>query len=69
MTGLLHQALLTVLAATAGIMAVLLLDSERGPRVTPTVTLYQLIGYNLLVVSAVLALRVLVAIFRERREE
>ncbi|MBB2743846.1 UNVERIFIED_ORG: ubiquinone biosynthesis protein [Microbispora rosea subsp. rosea] len=69
MTGLLHQALLTVLAATAGIMAVLLLDSERGPRVTPAVTLYQLIGYNLLVVSAILALRVLVAIFRERREE
>nr|WP_225311178.1 AarF/UbiB family protein [Microbispora cellulosiformans] len=68
-TGLLHQALLTVLAATAGLMAVLLLGSESGPRVTAAVTLYQLIGYNLLVVSAVLALRVLVAVFRERRED
>ncbi|MCT9935353.1 hypothetical protein N5079_34635 [Planotetraspora sp. A-T 1434] len=31
------------------------------------VGLYQLIGYNLLVVSAILALRVLVGIFRERQ--
>ncbi|WP_370017983.1 TIGR03557 family F420-dependent LLM class oxidoreductase [Planotetraspora sp. GP83] len=57
-TGLLHQVLLTVLAATAGIMAVLLLGAQNGPRVTAAVGLYQLIGYNLLVVSAILALRV-----------
>jgi ubiquinone biosynthesis protein len=66
-TGLLNQVLLTILAATAGIMAVLLLGTAGGPRVTATVSLYQLLGYNLLVVCAILALRVLVLIFRPNR--
>jgi ubiquinone biosynthesis protein len=66
-TGLLHQVLLTILAATAGIMAVLLLGTAGGPAVTATVSLYQLLGYNLLVVCAILALRVLVLIFRPDR--
>jgi len=63
-TGVLHQVLLTILTATAGVMAVLLLGTTGGPRITPTVSLYQLFGYNLLVVCVVLALRVLVIIFR-----
>jgi ubiquinone biosynthesis protein len=67
LTGLLHQVLLTILAATAGIMAVLLLGIPGGPAVTATVSLYQLLGYNLLVVCAILALRVLVLIFRPER--
>ena len=62
--GLLHQALLAILGATAGIMAVLLLGTPGGPKVTDTMSLYQLFGYNLLVISAVLVLRVLVLIFR-----
>jgi ubiquinone biosynthesis protein len=66
-TGLLHQVLLTILAATAGIMAVLLRGTAGGPAVTATVSLYQLLGYNLLVVCAILALRVLVLIFRPDR--
>jgi ubiquinone biosynthesis protein len=66
-TGLLHQVLLTILAATAGIMAVMLLGIGGGPRVTATVGLYQFLGYNLLVVCAILALRVLVLIFRPDR--
>ncbi|GAA3447836.1 ABC1 kinase family protein [Planomonospora venezuelensis] len=66
-TGLLHQVLLTVLAATTGIMAVLLLGTSGGPSVTDDVGLFQLLGYNLLVVSAVLGLRVLVVIFRAGR--
>ena len=33
-TGLLHQVLLTVLGATAGLMAVLLLGTTGGPRVS-----------------------------------
>jgi ubiquinone biosynthesis protein len=66
-TGLLQQVLLTILAATAGIMAVLLLGTGGGPRVTTTVSLYQLFGYNLLIVCAVLALRVLILIFRPDR--
>jgi ubiquinone biosynthesis protein len=66
-TAMLHQVLLTILSATAGIMAVLLLGTGGGPRVTATVSLYQLLGYNLLVVCAILALRVLVLIFRPDR--
>jgi ubiquinone biosynthesis protein len=67
LTGLLNQVLLTILAATAGIMAVLLLGTAGGPAVTATVSLYQLLGYNLLVICAILALRVLVLIFRPDR--
>lgn len=65
-TGLLHQALLTGLAATIGLMGVLLLGTAGGPQVTSTLSLHQLLGYNLLVVSAILGLRVLVAIFRRQ---
>jgi ubiquinone biosynthesis protein len=63
-TGLLHQVLLTILGATAGMMAVQLLGAGGGPAVTATVSLFELLGYNLLVVSAILVLRVLVGVFR-----
>lgn len=64
LTGLLHQALLAILGATAGLMAVLLLGTPGGPKVTASISLFQLFGYNLLVISAVLVLRVLVLVFR-----
>jgi len=64
LTGLLHQALLAILGATAGLMAVLLLGTTGGPKVTDSVTLYQLFAYNLLVICVVLVLRVLVLVFR-----
>lgn len=63
-TGLLQQVLLTVLGATAGLMAVLLLGTDGGPQVTAAVSLYALFGYNLLVICVVLVLRVLVLVFR-----
>jgi ubiquinone biosynthesis protein len=63
-TGLLHQALLTVLGAAAGLMAVLLLGTTGGPQVTDRIPLFALMGYALLVVAVVLVLRVLVIIFR-----
>lgn len=63
-TDLLHQVLLAFLAAAVGIMAVLLLGTDGGPTVTESVSLYALFGYNLLIVSSVLGLRVLVTIFR-----
>jgi ubiquinone biosynthesis protein len=63
-TDLLHQVLLAFLAAAVGIMAVILLGTDGGPMVTQSVSLYALFGYNLLVVSSVLGLRVLVTIFR-----
>ncbi|MEJ7741849.1 MAG: AarF/ABC1/UbiB kinase family protein [Nocardioidaceae bacterium] len=61
---LLHLALLTVLGAAAGLMAVLLLGSRSGPQVTGSLGLFTLFGYVLLIVSVVLVLRVLVVIFR-----
>ncbi len=52
------------LAATSGIMAVLMLGLHGGPAITKTVTLYAFFGYCLLVIAAILALRVLVLVFR-----
>jgi ubiquinone biosynthesis protein len=69
LTGLLHQVLLTVLGSTAGVMAVLLLGIREGPRITQAVGLYQIFGYNLLVIAAILVLRVLVLIFRGDRPD
>jgi ubiquinone biosynthesis protein len=53
-----------VIGATAGLMAVLLLGIGGGPRLSTGVALFPLLGYLLLVVSAVLVLRVLVVVFR-----
>jgi ubiquinone biosynthesis protein len=63
-TGLLHQALLTIIGATCGVMAALLLGAGNGPRVSEGVALFPLLGYGLLIVAVVLVLRVLVVIFR-----
>ncbi len=65
-TGMLHELLLALTGAATGIMAVLLLASTGGPRVLPDLTLNQLFGYNLLVVSALLGLRLLFVVFRSR---
>src|SRR5258708_33020572 len=47
-TGLTNQFLLTFLGAASGIAAALLLGTTSGPKITSDVTLYQVIGYNLL---------------------
>jgi len=60
----LHEALLTILASTAGIMSVVVIGQDGGPMVTNTVSMYQLIGYALLVVGLILATRVMVLIYR-----
>jgi ubiquinone biosynthesis protein len=65
-TGLAHQFLLTVLGAASGIAAALLIGISGGPRITSDISLAQLIGYNLLIVAAILVLRVLYTIFRNR---
>jgi ubiquinone biosynthesis protein len=64
LTGLLHQVILVILAATSGLMAVLMLGLHGGPVITTTVSLYTFLGYCLLVIAAILALRVLVLVFR-----
>jgi ubiquinone biosynthesis protein len=65
---LLHQVMLTVLGATAGLMAALLLGADGGPEAGPGVSLFQVLGYNLLVISVLLGLRVVVTIFRPRAQ-
>jgi ubiquinone biosynthesis protein len=65
LTGLLHQVILAILAATSGVMAVLLLGLHGGPSVTRTVTLYTFFGYCLLVIAAIFAVRVLVLVFHQ----
>ena len=65
-TGLTHQFLLAFLGATSAIVAAILLGTTGGPEITPTLSLLQLIGYNLLIVGGILALRVLYVIFRNR---
>jgi ubiquinone biosynthesis protein len=62
--GLLQQFLLTILASTAGVMAVMLLGLKDGPAMTQDVTLFQFFGYCGLVICSVLSLRVLTAVFR-----
>jgi hypothetical protein len=63
-TGWVQLGVLTVLAATAGFMAVALLALKGGPAMTQAIGLYQFLGYCLLVICALLALRVLAAVFR-----
>ena len=56
-TGLVHQLVVAFLAATTWIMAVLLLGADGGPVMAPGITLYQFIGYSLLVIWFILGLR------------
>jgi ubiquinone biosynthesis protein len=63
LTGLVHRVLLAFLAATAGIMAVLMIGIHSGPALSKTVSLYSFFGYCLLVIAAILAVRVLVQVF------
>lgn len=65
--GLVNTIAVTVLAAAFGIMAAMLLISDGGPQVTPTLTLFQIFGYLLVVLSGLLTLRVLFDVFRIQR--
>jgi ubiquinone biosynthesis protein len=65
-TGLANQFLLALLGMASGIVAALMLVATGGPKIAQSVSLYQLIGYNMLIVSGVLVLRVLFTIFKSR---
>jgi ubiquinone biosynthesis protein len=64
-TGMLHQTLLTVIGGAAGLMAVLLLGTPGGPRLTESFALFAVLGYALPIVAVVLALRILLVSFRQ----
>jgi ubiquinone biosynthesis protein len=63
-TSLVHQSLLTLLAAAIGIIGAVLLGIENGPSVTPTLGLFELVAYTLLLLGGALTLRVLTTILR-----
>ncbi|MFD9896149.1 ABC1 kinase family protein [Amycolatopsis sp. NPDC059027] len=63
-TGLVHEAMLALLGAATGLMAVLLLASSGGPLIAPDLSLHHVFGYNLLVISALVGLRLLFVVFR-----
>jgi ubiquinone biosynthesis protein len=67
--GWIQLGVLSLLAASAGIMAVALLALKGGPAMTPSVSLYQFLGYCLLVICSLLSLRVLAAVFRTRTSD
>lgn len=63
-----HQALLTVLAAAAGLMSVVLFAVAPGPMVTETVGLFHVLATALLAGSVILVMRLLVVFFRHDEE-
>ncbi|GAA2147243.1 ABC1 kinase family protein [Glycomyces algeriensis] len=67
-TDWLHQVLLTVLAAAAGVMSVMLIGIETGPSLTDDIGLYQFLGLALLLIASIMALRVLADIFTKPRD-
>jgi ubiquinone biosynthesis protein len=64
LTGLVHRVLLAFLGAATGIIAVLMIGLRGGPALSKTVSLYSFLGYCLLAIAAILAVRVLMQVFR-----
>lgn len=65
--GLVNLIAATVLAAAFGIIAAMLLISDGGPQITPELSLFQIFGYLVAVLSGLLTLRVLFDVFRIRQ--
>ncbi|WP_407320081.1 hypothetical protein UQW22_06430 [Isoptericola halotolerans] len=68
-TRLWHQALLVVLACTAGLMSVALYLAAPGPMVTDDVGVFHVLATALLAGSVILVMRLLVVIFRGSDDE
>lgn len=66
-TGVVHQVVMTVLAAACVLGGILFVSIEPGPMMTSTVPLYSFIGFVLLFFGFVLGSRVLVLIFYQHR--
>lgn len=67
-TGIVHQFVLTALAAACTLGGVLLLMGDTGPMMTEAVRLYAYLGFTLLFFGFVLGSRVLVLVFHQHRE-
>ncbi|MFF8034131.1 MULTISPECIES: ABC1 kinase family protein [unclassified Streptomyces] len=65
--GIVHDVLLAFLGALTGVLGMLLLSTRGGPRVGDSLRLFDIFGYNALLISSVLVLRVLFTITRSPR--
>jgi ubiquinone biosynthesis protein len=63
---LVSRVVLAFLGGALGIMAVQFLGMQGGPALSNTISVYQVFGYAGLFLSAVLVLRVIIAVFREK---
>ncbi|MCO5218214.1 MAG: AarF/UbiB family protein [Thermomicrobiales bacterium] len=61
---LVQELLLTVLAGASGLMATMLIGQDSGPMLVSTMSVFQFMGYFLLVLAFILAMRVLIFVFR-----
>lgn len=59
-----QQMIVAVLASAATVAAIVLLTATGGPQLSPAIGLYTILGYCLLFVGCVLALRALILVFR-----
>ncbi|GHH68353.1 ubiquinone biosynthesis protein UbiB [Streptosporangium violaceochromogenes] len=64
LTGLVQQVVVAILAAAATLGAIVLIAADVGPMVIPGLRLFGLVGFALLLVGFVLALRSLALVFR-----
>lgn len=66
-SGIVHQFVMTVLAAACTIGGIVLLAADGGPMMTTTVRLWSFLGFVLLFFGFVLASRLLVLVFHQHR--
>lgn len=64
LTGLVQQLTMTLLAAACAIAGIMLVVADAGPRLSPELQLYPLLGATLFLFAFVLAARALVLVFR-----
>ncbi|MCB5182195.1 phosphotransferase [Streptomyces sp. SMC 277] len=65
--GIVRDVLLAFIGGMTGVLGVMLLSTEGGPQLSGTLRLYEFLGYNLLLVSSVLVLRVLFTVTKSER--
>jgi ubiquinone biosynthesis protein len=65
--GIVRDVLLAFLGALTGVLGILLLSTQGGPRVADSLRLFDVFGYNMLLISSVLVLRVLFTITKTQR--
>lgn len=68
LTGVVHQLVMTALAAAATLGGIILIATDSGPLMTGQVRLYAFLGFTLVFFGFILASRVLALVFHQHRE-